>query len=243
MRMTYGPSAFLFLLSREFSKIMNLFDIVGPVMVGPSSSHTAGACRIGYVARKLLAEPVREAKILLYGSFLATGKGHGTTYAIVAGLLGMTPDDSRIPDSFLIAEQEGIKLSFGEAELKNGHPNSVMLRLKGVSGLEIEMVAESLGGGRINVVSIDGMDADFSGDYNTLIVYNDDKPGLVARVSGILAEKSINIATLKLHRSNRGGQAVMVIECDRAVSEEEIAWIRNQEGINKVTNYCPEVIK
>lgn len=222
---------------------MNLFDIVGPVMVGPSSSHTAGACRIGYVARKLLAEPVREAKILLYGSFLATGKGHGTTYAIVAGLLGMTPDDSRIPDSFLIAEQEGIKLSFGEAELKNGHPNSVMLRLKGASGLEIEMVGESLGGGRINVVSIDGMDADFSGDYNTLIVYNDDKPGLVARVSGILAEKSINIATLKLHRSNRGGQAVMVIECDRAVSEEEIAWIRNQEGINKVTNYCPEVIK
>lgn len=220
---------------------MNLFDIVGPVMVGPSSSHTAGACRIGYVARKLLAEPVSEAEILLYGSFLATGKGHGTTYAIVAGLLGMTPDDSRIPESFELARKAGMQLSFGEADLKDGHPNSVVLRLKGVSGLEIEMVGESLGGGRMNVVSIDGVDADFSGDYNTLIVYNDDKPGLVARVSGILAEKSINIATLKLHRSQRGGQAVMVIECDRAISEEEIAWIRNQEGINKVTNYCPEV--
>lgn len=220
---------------------MNLFDIVGPVMVGPSSSHTAGACRIGYVARKLLAEPVSEAEILLYGSFLATGKGHGTTYAIVAGLLGMTPDDSRIPESFELAREAGMQLSFGEADLKDGHPNSVVLRLKGVSGLEIEMVGESLGGGRMNVVSIDGVDADFSGDYNTLIVYNDDKPGLVARVSGILAEKSINIATLKLHRSQRGGQAVMVIECDRAISEEEIAWIRNQEGINKVTNYCPEV--
>lgn len=220
---------------------MNLFDIVGPVMVGPSSSHTAGACRIGYVARKLLAEPVSEAEILLYGSFLATGKGHGTTYAIVAGLLGMTPDDSRIPYSFELAKEAGMKLSFGEADLKDGHPNSVVLKLKGVSGLEIEMVGESLGGGRMNVVSIDGVDADFSGDYNTLIVYNDDKPGLVARVSGILAEKSINIATLKLHRFQRGGQAVMVIECDRAISEEEIAWIRNQEGINKVTNYCPEV--
>ncbi len=220
---------------------MNLFDIVGPVMVGPSSSHTAGACRIGYVARKLLAEPVSEAEILLYGSFLATGKGHGTTYAIVAGLLGMTPDDPRIPESFELAKEANIMLSFGEADLKDGHPNSVVLKLKGVSGLEIEMVAESLGGGRMNVVSIDGIDADFSGDYNTLIVYNDDKPGLVARVSGILAEKNINIATLKLHRSQRGGQAVMVIECDRAISEEEIAWIRNQEGINKVTNYCPEV--
>lgn len=221
---------------------MNLFDIVGPVMVGPSSSHTAGACRIGYVARKLLAEPVKEAEILLYGSFLATGKGHGTTYALVAGLLGMLPDDQRIPESFEIAKENGVNITIGEAKLREAHPNSVVLKLKGESGLTIEMIGESLGGGRINVVSIDGIDADFSGDYNTLIVYNDDKPGLVARVSGILAEKSINIATLKLHRSARGGQAVMVIECDRTISEDEIAWIRSQEGINKVTNYCPEVI-
>lgn len=220
---------------------MNLFDIVGPVMVGPSSSHTAGACRIGYVARKLLAEPVKEAEILLYGSFLATGKGHGTTYALVAGLLGMTPDDQRIPDSFDIAKENGVNITIGEAILKEAHPNTVLLKLKGVSGVELEMVGESLGGGRMNVVSIDGLNADFSGDYNTLIVYNDDKPGLVARVTGLLADKGINIATLKLHRSTRGGHAVMVIECDRSILEEEIKWLRAQDGINKVTSYNPEV--
>ena len=113
---------------------MNLFDIVGPVMVGPSSSHTAGAVKIGYVSRKLMAQPIVKAEILLYGSFLATGKGHGTDKALVAGLLGMKPDDYRIPSSIEIAEDKGMKLSFGEAVLKEAHPNTAQLYLKGVSG-------------------------------------------------------------------------------------------------------------
>ena len=125
---------------------MNLFDIVGPVMVGPSSSHTAGAVKIGYVARKLLQEPIAQAEILLYGSFLATGKGHGTPKALVAGLMGMQPDDSRIPSSIELAQQQGVQLSFGAAELRDGHPNSVMLRLTGESGKTLEVVGQSIGG-------------------------------------------------------------------------------------------------
>ena len=130
---------------------MNLFDILGPVMVGPSSSHTAGAVKIGYVSRKLLGEPVKKAEILLYGSFLATGRGHGTQLALVAGLLGMKPDDSRIPHSFEVAGEKGMKFILGEADLKDAHPNSVLLKLTGISGKYMEVVGESVGGSRINI--------------------------------------------------------------------------------------------
>ena len=157
---------------------MNIFDVIGPVMVGPSSSHTAGAVRIGFVARQLLGEEVREAKILLYGSFLATGKGHGTDKALVAGLLGMKPDDYRIPSSIDIAEDKGMKLSFGEAVLKEAHPNTAQLYLKGVSGKTLELIGQSLGGGRINIAEIDGIETNFSGENPTLIVHNLDQPGM-----------------------------------------------------------------
>ncbi len=216
---------------------MNLFDILGPVMVGPSSSHTAGAVRIGYVARKLMAQPVAEAEILLHGSFLATGKGHGTQLALVAGLLGMKPDDIRIPDSMTLAEEQGMKVTFGEVDLKDAHPNSVQLILTGSDGRKFTIVGESVGGSRINIASIDGMSANFSGDYPTLIVHNQDQPGLVAEVSSMLAQNSVNIAAMKLYRGGRGGQAVMVIECDHEVPEESLRWLTCQEGIVKVTYY------
>ena len=147
---------------------MNLFDILGPVMVGPSSSHTAGAVRIGYTARKLLKEPVKQAELLLYGSFLATGKGHGTPQALVAGLLGMTPEDSRIPRSLEIAQERGMQVRFGEAELKDAHPNSVELHLVGISGRELSLVGESIGGSRINIARLDGLSANFTGEHPTL---------------------------------------------------------------------------
>lgn len=216
---------------------MNIFDIVGPVMVGPSSSHTAGAVKIGYVAGKLLAEPVAEAEILLYGSFLATGKGHGTQLAIVAGLLGMEPDDVRIPQSFSLAREKGMKFSFGEAKLKDGHPNSVQLNLTGVSGRRLEIVGQSLGGSLINIASIDGLSANFSGEYPTLIVHNMDQPGHVAEVTSMLSHKSVNIATMQRYRAGRGGNAVMVIECDQEIPEESVQWLAHLEGVNKVTYY------
>lgn len=219
---------------------MNLFDILGPIMVGPSSSHTAGAVKIGFVSRKLLGEPVKKAKILLYGSFLATGKGHGTQLAIVAGLLGMRPDDSRIPHSLDIAREDGIEISFGEADLKDAHPNSVLLSLIGISGKEMEIVGESIGGSRISIAKIDGLSANFSGDYPTLIVHNQDQPGHVAEITSMLSHKAINVATLNLYRASRGGNAVMVVECDQEIPKESIQWLAHLEGIKKVTYYSLE---
>ncbi len=216
---------------------MNIFDIVGPIMVGPSSSHTAGAVKIGYTSRKLLSEPVKKAQILLYGSFLATGKGHGTQKAILAGLLGMKPDDPQIPFSFELAEKAGIEFSFGEAKLKNAHPNSVQLILEGVNSRHLEIVGESLGGSLINIASIDGLSANFSGEYPTLIVHNLDQPGHIAEVTSMLSHKSVNIATMQLYRSSRGGNAVMVIECDQEVPQDSIKWLSHLEGIEKVTYY------
>lgn len=216
---------------------MNIFDIIGPVMVGPSSSHTAGAVRIGFVSRKLLGEPVRTVKLLLYGSFLATGKGHGTDRALVAGLLGMQPDDERVPFAFEEADRVGMAFEFGEANLKEAHPNSVVLQMTGASGRNLEVIAASLGGGRMKICQIDGMESNFSAEYPTLIVQNLDQPGCVAKVTTMLSDLEINIATLQLYRDSRGGDAVMVVECDREVPGEAIHWLEAQDGIERVTYY------
>lgn len=216
---------------------MNIFDIVGPIMVGPSSSHTAGAVRIGFVSRKLLGEPVKKAQLLLYGSFLSTGKGHGTDRALVAGLLGMWPDDERIPFSFEEAQKSDIKFEFGEANLKEAHPNSVVLLLTGKYGKKLEIIAASLGGGRIKICKLDGMEVNFCAEYSTLIVRNLDQPGCVAKITSMLSENSINIATLQLYRDSRGGEANMVVECDKEISAEKLRWLEQQEGIVRVTYY------
>lgn len=219
---------------------MNIFDIIGPVMVGPSSSHTAGACKIGYVARKLMGQSIVKAEILLHGSFLATGKGHGTNLALVAGLLGMKPDDKRIPHSLDIAKEEQMEVFFGETDLKDVHPNSVLLKLTGKGGRYMEIVGESLGGSVINIAKIDGHSANFSGDYPTLIIQNKDLPGRVAEVTSELAKRGINIATMKLSRSVRGEDAVMIIECDHEVWESAIGWLQQMDGVERVTYYSQE---
>ncbi len=216
---------------------MNLFDIMGPVMVGPSSSHTAGAVKIGYVSRKLMAKPIQRAEILLYGSFLETGRGHGTQFAIAAGLLGMKPDDLRIPNSFAIAKERGMEMVFGKADLTDAHPNSVLLKLLGTDGRQLEVVGESLGGSVINIARIDGLSANFSGERPTLIVHNLDQPGHVAEVTSMLSHKSVNIAAMQLYRANRGGDAVMIIECDQEIPDDSLAWLKRLEGVEKVTYY------
>lgn len=219
---------------------MNLFDILGPVMVGPSSSHTAGAVKIGFAARKLLKEPVKKAEILLHGSFLLTGKGHGTPQALVGGLLEMKTDDERIPKSLEIAKEQGIEIKIGEIDLRDSHPNSVLLRLEGVSGRTVEVVGESLGGSCINIASVDGQETDFSGDFPTLIVHNSDQPGYVAEVTAALHRDNVNIAQMRLHRSSRGGNAVMVFECDQEIPQSTLDFLSNQKGIIKVTYYSLE---
>lgn len=214
---------------------MNIFEILGPVMVGPSSSHTAGAVRIGYVCRKLMGEKIVTADIELYGSFLLTGKGHGTPQAIVAGLLGMTPDDARIPDSFEIAKAQGLKFTIGEAKLKEAHPNSVLLKLTGESGKELKIIGESLGGSIINIAQIDGLPANISGDYPTLIASNMDVPGMVAKVSKVLFEAKINIAQMHLYRASRGKNSVLIAECDQEIENKTLNDIRDLDGIMKVS--------
>lgn len=216
---------------------MDLFDIIGPIMVGPSSSHTAGAVRIGYVAGRLLNEPLKKAEILLYGSFLATGDGHGTKKAIVAGLLGMTPADYKIAQSLEIASTQGIEISFGEAVLEDAHPNTAVLRLESINSNHIEIQASSIGGSRINIDKIDGIKTNFSGDNPTVIVHNLDQPGHVSEVASMLAHKGVNIATMQLFRSAKGQNAVMVIECDQDIPADGLEWLKHTEGVLKVTYF------
>lgn len=213
---------------------MNSFDIIGPIMVGPSSSHTAGAVKIGNIAQKLLGAPVRKADVFFHGSFLATGKGHGTDRALIAGLMGFPVDDPRIPDSFRYAEESGMEYHLSGIDLGDVHPNSVKLLLSG-EGHNIEVVAASVGGGAIRVTEIDGLPANFSGDYPTLVVSNLDQPGHVTEITSMLSHKSINIATMQLYRSSKGGHAVIVLECDQEVPPEAIRWLAHLEGILKVT--------
>ncbi|MGI6107006.1 MAG: L-serine ammonia-lyase, iron-sulfur-dependent subunit beta [Lachnospiraceae bacterium] len=219
---------------------MNIFDIVGPVMVGPSSSHTAGAVRIGRVSRLLLGEKPVKAVIGLHGSFRATGRGHGTDRALVAGLLGMKVDDPRIPDSFQIAGEEGLDFVFRDIDLQDAHPNTAKLNLTGVSGRRLETVCSSVGGGRIQVDEIDGLKAGFSGEQPTLVVNNVDRPGYVTEVTRILAAGGINVAKMKLNRDRRGGAAVMVLECDTEIPESVLRKIRDLPGITKITSLSLE---
>lgn len=214
---------------------MNSFDIIGPVMVGPSSSHTAGAVKIGSVARRLLGEPVKRAEIFFHGSFLATGKGHGTDRALIAGLLGFRVDDPRIADSFRFADEAGMLYKLSGADLGDVHPNSVKLFLSGRNGHTLQMTAASVGGGSILVTSIDGLAVSFSGESPTLIILNQDRPGRVNEVTLLLGQSSVNVADMQLHRTQRGGCAVMVLECDQEVPADVIQRLSGLEGILKVT--------
>lgn len=219
---------------------MDIFELVGPIMVGPSSSHTAGAARIGLVGRKLLNEEPVKAEIFLHGSFAATYKGHGTDKALIAGIMGMSADDERIPRSLELACQRGLEYSVSCVELRNAHPNSVLLKLTGQSGGRIEMTAASVGGGRIEVRNIGGMELSFSAEHPTLIIKNEDQPGSVADVSRVLAELKINIGTFQVNRSSRGGEAIMIIECDEPISADTVERIAAMPCILRAVCVNPE---
>jgi L-serine dehydratase len=222
---------------------MDIFDILGPVMVGPSSSHTAGAARIGRIARHLLGCPPRRAEILLHGSFAATGAGHGTDRALVAGLLDLAPDDVRLPDSFALARQAGMEVTFGKAALRDAHPNTALLKLTGPEGQRVQVQASSLGGGRVRVDAIDGLSATFTGELPTLVIRNQDAPGHVSKVSAILSRQSVNIATMQLYRDRRGGLAVMVLESDQPIDRRVVDQLRAQPGIVGVTYFYMEELE
>ena len=214
---------------------MYIFDIMGPIMVGPSSSHTAGAVRIGLIARNLVGKNPAKAEVLLHGSFAATGVGHGTDKAIAAGILGMKPDDIWIPSSLSMAAEQGVEISIGKTVLRGAHPNTALVRIEGKNGRKVEFTAASLGGGRVKVMNLGGMDATFTCEHPTVIIRSEDKPGELSAITKILYECSVNIASLQLFREKRGGYAVTVIESDQPVEEESIEKIRNSVGIASVT--------
>ncbi|MEA4993790.1 L-serine dehydratase, beta chain [bioreactor metagenome] len=217
--------------------MLDIFDILGPIMVGPSSSHTAGAVRIGNMARSLLGGEPKTANIGLHGSFAETGPGHGTDRALVAGLLGMRPDDLRIPRSFELAEKEGLEVSFRKVELKEAHPNTAVLSVSDGNGRTLELQAASTGGGRIRVDALDGIHVNFTGIFNTLIIRSIDVPGKLAEVTWILEHGNVNIANMNLWRAKRGGSVLMVIETDEKVSPKVRTLIGELEDVTGVTYY------
>lgn len=214
---------------------MDLFDIIGPVMIGPSSSHTAGAARIGLIARLLLGQPPVTARIGFHGSFSKTWKGHGTDRAIVGGLLGMAVDDPRLRDSLALAQQEGLELHFETITLRGVHPNTVQLTLQGRNGAQLELEAASVGGGNIDITRLGGMNVDFSGKENTLIIHHRDTPGMIARVTSCLASQQVNIATMQVFRRNAGAEAVMVLELDSPLTCTMLDELRVIHGIQDAT--------
>lgn len=210
---------------------MNAFDIIGPIMVGPSSSHTAGAVRIARVAGILLNEKVRKAVIRFHGSFATTYKGHGTDKAIIGGLMGFDTDDTRIRDSLSIAVSEGMEYSIETCELEGVHPNTVIIELEGISGRKASVMGSSIGGGNILIKKVNGLDVDFSGQFNTLLIEHLDRPGTISAVTGILGNNAINIAIMKVYRSSKGSRAIMVIETDQSVSDDVIENISSRSNV------------
>ncbi len=218
---------------------MDIFNIIGPVMVGPSSSHTAGAVRIGRVSRALLKEEPTKAYITLHGSFAKTYRGHGTDRAIVAGILGMEMDDPNIPMSFEIAREKDLDFQFICGNLGDVHPNTSLVDLEGDRGKKIEVLASSVGGGRISVHRIDDMTVDFSGQGNTLIVFHQDMPGTIAAVTNVLGSYNINIGQMKVFRSKRGGRAVMVIDVDERLDDDILIDIQGLKNVLEVNMIPP----
>lgn len=212
---------------------MRLFDILGPVMIGPSSSHTAGAARIGRITRRLLGEPLVSADVLLCGSFAATYGGHGTDRAIIGGLLDMNVDDIRLRESPSLAKAAGLAVTFMTGEIRDAHPNTARIDAVGASGMRLQVTAASIGGGRVRVEALDGLPLSFTGEKNTYIVWHRDAPGAVARVSALFAARKINIASMRVSRLEPGGEAVMVIEVDSANPGDIPGAVAALEGITR----------
>ncbi|MDR0898086.1 MAG: L-serine ammonia-lyase, iron-sulfur-dependent subunit beta [Oscillospiraceae bacterium] len=214
---------------------MDLFDIIGPIMIGPSSSHTAGAARIGRVTRRLLgAAPVR-AQIGFHGSFATTWRGHGTDRAVIGGLLDMDVDDARLRDSLAIAEAEGLSYTFETIHLRDAHPNTMTLSVTAADGRTLEVQAASIGGGRIRIQAVDGLEVRFTGEDDTLIIRHRDMPGAIAQVSSQLALSGVNIATMRVFRKEEGGSAIMALEIDALPDADTVDSLKHLRGMKSVT--------
>lgn len=222
-------------------KNLGIFDILGPIMVGPSSSHTAGAARLGKIAKNIVGNDIKEVTFLLHGSFAKTYKGHGTDRALVAGILGMNPSDDNLKNSILIAQNKGLKIKFVEQDLGQVHPNTVKFLIKDIHNNTHEIMGSSIGGGNIEITEINGNKVQITGLYPTIITCHKDTPGTVAKVTQLIYKNNINIAFMKLSRSEKGKDATMTFEVDSIISSKLSDEIKKIDGIKKVIIINPEM--
>jgi len=212
----------------------SVFEIIGPAMIGPSSSHTAGAVRIGLLARHLLGNTPRSATVSLHGSFAATGQGHATDRGIAAGLLGWPPDDERLKDSLAGAAALGIDIRFQTVDLGDSvHPNSARLELQDSAGLTLGLIASSTGGGSIESSVIDGFPIRLEATLDTLFLWHEDRSGFLARVTSVLACVEANIATIRTARTGRGAEALTVVELDAPPPPEVPALLAKTRSVSR----------
>jgi len=207
-------------------KNYSVFDIIGPRMTGPSSSHTAGAVRLSHVARHIAHFDVVEVTFTLYGSFAETGKGHGTDKALIAGILGMQTDDPNIRNAYRIAREQGVQISMEFSDEVPEQPNTVRIETVSSDGTRNVMVGVSVGGGNILITEINGMEVEITGEYPTIVVRHHDEPGAISEITHVLAQLRINIAFMRVFRQSRGEDAYMTIETDEKVTEETLHMIK-----------------
>ncbi|MBW4844054.1 MAG: L-serine ammonia-lyase, iron-sulfur-dependent subunit beta [Lachnospiraceae bacterium] len=214
---------------------ISIFEVIGPNMVGPSSSHTAGAVAIALLVKKMFNEPIQKVEFILYGSFAKTYKGHGTDRALLGGILGFETYDLRIKNSFQLADECGLEYSFGVDEKETEvHPNTVEIHVSGEQGGTMSVRGVSLGGGKVKIIRINGIDVDFTGEYSTLVIRHLDYPGMVAYIATSLSERNVNIAFMRLFREQKGATAYSVVESDEEIPQELLDKLREHPKVEDV---------
>ena len=214
---------------------ISVVDVLGPNMIGPSSSHTAGAARIAYLAQKMIAGPLVQVDFILYGSFARTYRGHGTDRALLGSIMGFDTDDVRIRESFAIAREQGIAFSF-TPDLKENevHPNTVDIHMMNKAGQEMRVRGESLGGGKARICRINQVEVDFTGEYSAAIVIHQDRPGVVAHITSVLSRHGVNIAFMRLFREGKGDIAYTIVESDGRLPEAVDGELLENETVHEV---------
>ncbi|MBQ8016075.1 MAG: L-serine ammonia-lyase, iron-sulfur-dependent subunit beta [Clostridia bacterium] len=213
---------------------ISVFEVIGPNMVGPSSSHTAGAASIARLAWKMVHKKIKSVKFTLYGSFAQTYRGHGTDRALLGGMMGFETDDERIRDSFEIAENEGIAFSFEANTIETEvHPNTVDIEIEDVCGRILTVRGESLGGGKVKLTRINGVKVHFTGEYHALIVVHKDHPGVISKITNVFGKLHVNIAFLRVYREQKGGDAYMIIESDEEITESAVEEIEKNPFVRE----------
>ena len=214
---------------------ISVFDVLGPNMIGPSSSHTAGAAKIAYLAQKMITGPLIQVDFTLYGSFARTYRGHGTDRALLGGIMGFTTDDMRIRNSFEIAENKGTAFTFQpDKEETDVHPNTVDIHMVNKAGQEMTVRGESLGGGKVRISRINKVQVDFTGEYSAVIVIQKDRPGVVAHITKALSDRNVNIAFMRLFREGKGNVAYTIVESDGHLPENIREELLKNEHVHDV---------